>query len=95
MTIKEKLEEKYFDKLEENLVDFSYEEEIGNGQTVFVVKDKYLHVSVEEMCEYLDMPEWVTEWTVELIDSEENEYIDTQTEFGTVKVTGNKESEIL
>ncbi len=61
------LQENYFDKLEENCVRFSEFDDAGNS----IVIDEYNGKSIQEMCEYLDMPDWVIEWTVELIEEEE------------------------
>ena len=61
------LEEKYFDALEENCVDFTEYDDAGKC----LVTDEYNSKTIEEMCEYLDMPEWVIEWTKEIIEEEE------------------------
>lgn len=61
------LRDKYFDALEENCVEFSYQEDIGNGQTETVIKEEYLYKSIKDMCEYLELPEWITNWTIDMI----------------------------
>jgi hypothetical protein len=68
------LEEAYFDKLEEDCVDFLEWNDIGNGQMESFVKDEYI-VSPQEMCEYLGQPDWVVQWTLDLIKEEEKERI--------------------
>jgi hypothetical protein len=64
------LEEAYFEKLEEDCVDFVEWNDIGNGQMESLVKDEFI-VSPREMCEYLEQPEWVIQWTLDLIKDEE------------------------
>lgn len=64
------LEDKYFDALEEDCIDFLEWNDIGNCQMASFIKDEYI-VSPREMCEYLGMPEWVIKWTIELIEEEE------------------------
>lgn len=104
MTKLEILRDKYFDALEENCVEFSYQEDIGNGQTETVIKEEYLDKSVREMCEYLDLPEWIIDWTIdmigedlvsELIKVDKALTIDTQTEFGSIRASDTKESILL
>lgn len=72
MTKLQALQEKYFDKLEENGVDFINFEDKCQGYSETHVKDEY-DVSVREMCEYLNMPEWLIEWAVEMIEEEKEE----------------------
>ena len=67
MTKLQALENAYFDKLEENQVDFVERDDAGKS----LVKDEFV-VSVEEMCDYLEMPEWVKRWTLDLISEEED-----------------------
>lgn len=69
MTKLQALQEKYFDKLEENGIEFYNFEDIGNNQTEAVLKDEY-SVSPREMFEYLGTPEWLIEWGMELIEEE-------------------------
>lgn len=100
----ETLRDKYFDALEENCVEFSYQEDIGNGQTETVIKEEYLYKSIKDMCEYLGLPEWITDWTIDMIGEDlcgelakidSLLTIDTQTEFGNVRVSNTKESILL
>lgn len=86
------IEELYFEKLEDNLVDFTYLEDIGNGQSQSFVKDEYLE-SVENMIDYIwGLDTWVGKWTLELYltAKDEEETIDTQTEYGVRKLSNKK-----
>jgi hypothetical protein len=99
MTKYETLKEKYFERLEENCVEFTQIDEAGNS---FVTQD-YNDKTIREMCEYLEMPEWVIDWTREAIALEisesiillENGLIDTCTSYGIVRPTNIMESEVL
>ena len=91
----ETLRDKYFEALEENCVEFSYQEDIGNGQTETVIKEEYLYKSITDMCEYLDLPEWITDWTIdmigedlcgELVKIDKLLTVETDTEFGSIRV---------
>lgn len=64
------LREYYFEVLEQNCVEFIEYEDIGNGYTVSRVKPEYAMASVDEMIDYLDMPEWVANWTRDVINSD-------------------------
>lgn len=59
----ETLKEKYFDKLESNCVEFTEIDEAG----VSIVKEEFSFKTVSEMCEYLEMPKWVIDWTQDMI----------------------------
>jgi len=63
------LREAYFDALEENCVDFTEYDDAGTS----IVIDEYSDVSVFDMCDYLGMPNWLIEWTQDLINEEEKE----------------------
>jgi hypothetical protein len=94
--IREKLEEKFFEHLEEEGIEFNEYETLPNGDITSYVKDEYLRISVEDMCDYLGMDDWVKQWTIDLIEEEESRMIDTDTEYGMVRPSKNtKESEVL
>lgn len=64
--MKATIEELYFEKLEDNLVDFTFENDIGNGQTENLIKDEYLE-TVENMIDYIwGLDTWIGKWTLEL-----------------------------
>jgi hypothetical protein len=69
--LRDKLFQKYLEELESNEVDFLEYETLPDGSMISYVKDTFSLTSVEEQCEYLGMPEWVTEWTLDLIRDEE------------------------
>jgi len=92
--MKQKIEELYFDKLEENCVDFTEYNDIGNGQTESLVKDEYIK-TVENMIDYIwGIDNWIGKWTLDLYNSA-NDEVETDTEFGIVEVSDNKESYII
>jgi hypothetical protein len=92
--MKQQIEELYFDKLEENCVDFTEYNDIGNGQTESLIKDEYIE-TVENMIDYIwGIDNWIGQWTLDLYNSAANE-VETDTEFGTVEVNNNKESYII
>ena len=95
MTIRKKLEEKYFQTLEENCITYLDYETQENGQILSTVKNEYNNLTVEEMCKYLEMPEWVIEWTLDLINAEEtvDQYMDNVLEYGRTEMT--TESKII
>jgi len=91
---KQLIEQLYFDKLEEDCVDFVEYNDIGNGQSESFVKPEYI-VSVEDMIDYIwGLDNWIGRWTLDLYNSA-NDEIETDTEFGTVEVSDNKESYII
>lgn len=96
MTITETITQKYYEKLEEDCVNFLDYETLPDGSTQTIIKEKYI-VSVKEMCDYLGMPNWVIDWTLDLVEDEKKrEYIDTDTEYGVVKNTPmSTDSEVL
>lgn len=61
------LREKYFDVLEANGVDIYDRQVIGFGYSILKVKSQYATASVETIIEYLKMPEWVANWTREVV----------------------------
>jgi hypothetical protein len=69
--IREKLFQKYLEELESNEVDFLEYETLPDGSIDSWVKDEYSSMSVEDQCDYLGMPDWVIEWTLDLIRAEE------------------------
>jgi hypothetical protein len=92
---KQKIEELYFDKLEEDCVDFVEYNDIGNGQSESFVKDEYI-VSVEDMIDYIwGLNNWIGRWTLDLYNSAEEELLDTNTEYGIIKPEEKKGSEII
>jgi hypothetical protein len=92
--MKQQIEELYFDKLEDNCVDFTEYNDIGNGQTESLIKDEYIE-TVENMIDYIwGIDNWIGQWTLDLYNSA-NDEIETDTEFGTVEVSDNKESYII
>lgn len=61
-----KIEELYFEKLEDNCVEFLHYEDIGNNQTESFTKDEYIE-SIENMIDYIwGLETWVGKWTLEL-----------------------------
>lgn len=68
--MKQQIEEIYFDKLEENCVDFTEYNDIGNGQTESLIKDEYIE-TVENMIDYIwGIDNWIGQWTLDLYNSE-------------------------
>lgn len=82
MTKLQALQEKYFDKLEENGIEFYNFEDIDNHQTEAVLKDEY-DVSVKEMRAYLGQDTNIPEEIHEIIDETLNE-IDVDKEILTI-----------
>lgn len=67
--MKQQIEELYFDKLEENCVDFTEYNDIGNGQTESLIKDEYIE-TVENMIDYIyGIDNWIGQWTLDLYNS--------------------------
>lgn len=67
--MKQKIEELYFDKLEEDCVDFTEYNDIGNGQTESLIKDEYIE-TVENMIDYIwGIDNWIGQWTLDLYNS--------------------------
>lgn len=67
--MKQQIEELYFDKLEENCVDFTEHNDIGNGQTESLIKDEYIE-TVENMIDYIwGIDNWIGQWTLDLYNS--------------------------
>jgi hypothetical protein len=67
--MKQQIEELYFDKLEDNCVDFTEYNDIGNGQTESLVKDEYIE-TVENMIDYIwGIDNWIGQWTLDLYSS--------------------------
>lgn len=67
--MKQQIEELYFDKLEENCVDFVEYNDIGNGQTESLIKDEYIE-TVENMIDYIyGIDNWIGQWTLDLYNS--------------------------
>lgn len=67
--MKQQIEELYFDKLEENCVDFTEYNDIGNGQTESLIKDEYIE-TVENMIDYIwGIDNWIGKWTLDLYSS--------------------------
>ena len=92
--MKQKFEELYFNKLEDDGVDFTELNDIGNGQTESLIKDEYIE-TVENMIDYIwGLDDWVGQWTLDLYNSA-NDEVETDTEFGTVEINNNKESYII
>jgi len=92
--MKQKFEELYFNKLEDDGVDFTEWNDIGNGQTKSLIKDEYIE-TVENMIDYIwGLDDWVGQWTLDLYNSA-NDEVETDTEFGTVEINNNKESYII
>ena len=70
--MKQQIEELYFDKLEENCVDFTEQNDIGNSQTETLVKDEFIE-TVENMIDYIwGLDNWVGQWTLDLYNSAES-----------------------
>lgn len=93
--MKQQIEELYFDKLEENCVDFTEYNDIGNGQTESLIKDEYIE-TVENMIDYIwGIDNWIGKWTLDLYNSAEEELLDTNTEYGIIKPEEKKGSEII
>jgi hypothetical protein len=69
--IRDKLFNKFLEELENNQVQYNEYETLPDGSVSSYVKDEYLYMSIEDQCDYLGMPEWVTEWTLDLIRAEE------------------------
>ena len=67
--MKQQIEELYFDKLEDNCVDFTEYNDIGNGQTESLIKDEYIE-TVENMIDYIyGIDNWIGRWTLDLYNS--------------------------
>jgi len=67
--MKQQIEELYFDKLEDNCVDFTEYNDIGNGQTESLIKDEYIE-TVENMIDYIwGIDNWIGQWTLDLYNS--------------------------
>jgi len=72
MNIIEELRELYYLELEKNGEPFlTISEHFGrhipdDGYFESEIIEKYAHASVEQMCDYLEMPDWITKWTIEL-----------------------------
>ena len=67
--MKQQIEELYFDKLEEDCVDFVEYNDIGNGQTESLIKDEYIE-TVENMIDYIwGIDNWIGRWTLDLYNS--------------------------
>lgn len=67
--MKQQIEELYFDKLEEDYVDFTEYNDIGNGQTESLIKDEYIE-TVENMIDYIwGIDNWIGKWTLDLYSS--------------------------
>lgn len=67
--MKQQIEELYFDKLEEDCVDFTEYNDIGNGQTESLIKDEYIE-TVENMIDYIyGIDNWIGRWTLDLYNS--------------------------
>ena len=67
--MKQQIEELYFDKLEDNCVDFTENNDIGNGQTESLIKDEYIE-TVENMIDYIwGVDSWIGQWTLDLYSS--------------------------
>ena len=93
--MKQKIEELYFDKLEENCVDFTEYNDIGNGQTESLIKDEYIE-TVENMIDYIwGIDNWIGQWTLDLYNSAEEELLDTNTEYGIIKPEEKKGGYII
>ena len=70
--MKQQIEELYFDKLEDNCVDFTEYNDIGNGQTESLIKDEYIE-TVENMIDYIwGIDNWIGQWTLDLYNSAES-----------------------
>jgi hypothetical protein len=93
--MKQQIEELYFDKLEEDCVDFVEYNDIGNGQTESLIKDEYIE-TVENMIDYIyGIDNWIGRWTLDLYNSAEEELLDTNTEYGIIKPEEKKGSKII
>ena len=67
--MKQETEELYFNKLEDDGVDFTEWNDIGNGQTESLVKDEYIE-TVVNMIDYIwGIDNWVGQWTLDLYNS--------------------------
>lgn len=67
--MKQQIEELYFDKLEEDCVDFVEYNDIGNGQTESLIKDEFIE-TVENMIDYIwGIDNWIGQWTLDLYNS--------------------------
>ena len=67
--MKQQIEKLYFDKLEEDCVDFTEYNDIGNGQTESLIKDEYIE-TVENMIDYIyGIDNWIGQWTLDLYNS--------------------------
>lgn len=74
-TKRELLTEIFIDYLNENGVD-CWETEIYDDSPEHyladeVLKDEYADMTPRDMCEYMDMDDWVIDWTIDIIESEE------------------------
>ena len=70
--MKQQIEELYFDKLEEDCVDFTEYNDIGNGQTESLVKAEFIE-TVENMIDYIwGIDNWIGQWTLDLYNSAES-----------------------
>ena len=93
--IKQQIEELYFDKLEEDCVDFTEYNDIGNGQTESLIKDEFIE-TVENMIDYIwGLDNWIGKWTLDLYNSAEEELLDTNTNYGIIKLKEEKGSKII
>ena len=97
----EELETKFYDRLEEDCVEFTNDDS--------TIKEEYI-VSNQEMAKFLnyasfadfttqflkdegvEVPEWIANWTGDMLDSD---LFDTGTEHGYIKFNNKKGSEIL
>jgi len=67
--MKQEIEELYFNKLEDDGVDFTEWNDIGNGQAESLIKDEYIE-TVENMIDYIwGVDSWVGQWTLDLYNS--------------------------
>lgn len=64
-TIIENIKELYFEKLEEDCVDFIEYEEADQGYTFSHIKEEYLDMPLEDMVDYLfDLSTWQGQWAL-------------------------------
>ncbi len=66
----DKLREAYYQRLEENLVHFTEFTTLPDGSQESIVKTECANADLDCMCDYLGMPDWVKEWTLDLIKAE-------------------------
>ena len=63
--IKERIQELYFEKLEEDCVDFLEYEEADQGYVFTRVKDEYQEVTIKEMVDYIwGLDSWQGQWAL-------------------------------